>query len=104
MFPREWFPLADSEIFTVRRRPRYDETLYFGHADDKYADPSQPHLASMKLYRKIKDDGKSLPANKWRIRVEVTLNSAGCAYFGLKRLQDVQAFSFRRLAPYFQLA
>lgn len=104
MFPREWFPLADSEIFTVCRRPRYDETLYFGHAEHKYADPAQPHLASMKLYRKVKDDGRSLPPSNWRIRVEVTLNAAGCAHFGLRRLQDVQAFSFRRLAPYFQLA
>jgi hypothetical protein len=103
VLPREWFPLADSEMFAVRRLPRYDETLYFGHAEDQHANLAQPHLAYMKLYRKVKDDGTSLPPSKWRIRVEVTLNSAGCALFGLKRLQDVQAFSFRRLAPYFQL-
>lgn len=87
----------------VRTRAKPDETMYYGHSDSKYADPTKPNFAYMKLYRKITDNKKSLLPAKHRCRVEVTLNQFGCKHFGLTNSASIFDFDFRYLGEYFRL-
>lgn len=87
----------------VERRARSGETMYYGHSDSKYADPSKPNFASMKVYRKITNNKKPLLPAKHRCRVEVTLNQFGCKHFGLINPESLVGFDFRQLGPYFRL-
>lgn len=88
---------------TKLRRPERNETLYFGHAKDRYADPDEPNFAFMRLYEKKTDQRTKLPPLKTSVRVEVSLNEAGCRHFGLKAASDLLGFNFRRLSDYFRL-
>jgi hypothetical protein len=85
-----------------RRAARY-ETMYFGHSDSIFADPDEPNLASMRLYRKITDGGRHLSPSKHRCRLELTMNQAGCKHFGLVDPASLFGFNFRQFAPYFRL-
>lgn len=88
---------------TKLRRPERNETLYFGHAKDRYANPDEPNFAFMRLYEKTTDQGSRLPPKKTSVRVEVSLNEAGCRHFGLRTPTDVFEFNFRNLSDYFRL-
>lgn len=93
-------------VFThvVERRADANETMYFGHADPIYADPDQANYAFMRLYAKVTDNRTALLPDKWRCRVELNLNSAGCRHFGLSDPSRLFGFDFRQLGPYFRLA
>jgi hypothetical protein len=87
----------------VERRARSNETMYFGHSDSKYAKPSEPNYASMRLYRKITDNLSALPPHEHRCRIEVTLNQSGCKHFGLTNPASIFGFYFRQFGQYFRL-
>lgn len=88
---------------TKLRRPERNETLYFGHAKDRYANPDEPNFAFMRLYEKTTDQGSRLPPKKTSVRVGVSLNEAGCRHFGLRTPTDVFEFNFSNLSDYFRL-
>lgn len=87
----------------ILRRPGRNETLYLGHANDRYADPEQANYAFMRLYEKKTDMRSKLPPGKSSVRVEVSLNEAGCRHFGLNAADSLFGFRFRQLSDYFKL-
>lgn len=88
----------------VERRAEANETMYLGHSDPMYADEEQANYAFMRLYSKITDNNAALLPEKWRCRLELNLNSAGCRHFGLTDPGSLFGFDFRQFGPYFRLA
>lgn len=97
-------PLQSSTVYSdaVERRAMRHETMYFGHSDSKYAHHSKPNYASMRLYRKVTDKIRPPKPKQHRCRLELTLNSQGCRYFGLTSPDSLFGFEFRRLGEYFR--
>ncbi len=86
------------------RVPGYNQTFYLGHRDDKWADPSKPNSAYMKIYGKRFDQNDDLTFKKWSARIEVTLKENSCQLLKLKRLSDLRTFNFRKaLSGYFRM-
>ena len=98
-------PGHSAPVYTekLRTRAKPDETMYFGHSKSKYADPSKPNFASMRLYKKDRDNGAVLLPAKHRCRLEVTLNQFGCKHFHLTNPESIFDFDFRDLGKYFRL-
>lgn len=82
--------------------PKLADTVYFGHRDAYYA-TDEPNYAFVRLYRKRRDQRRAVRPDAQVVRVEVNLNRAGCAHFGLHRIDDLRTFDFRKLRPYFHL-
>lgn len=87
----------------ILRRPERNETLYLGHSKDRYADPEHANYAFMRLYEKKTDMHTTLLPSKCSVRIEVSLNEAGCRHFGLHATGDIFTFNFRQLGDYFKL-
>jgi hypothetical protein len=98
---REAWPKVRLPIRRDGRKLVRAHTVYFG---DK-PDPSWSNLptppapcAQVKLYLKVTDDGADLPRNKWRVRMEVTLNAAAIVeVLGVATLHDLQHADMRTL-------
>lgn len=86
---------------SIERRPMSHETMYFGHSKGKYADPSFPNYAFLRMYIKKTDQRLALLPDEWRTRLEVNLNHAGCIKFGLTTPTSIFGFNFRGLGEYF---
>ena len=82
---------------------RIGSTLYLGHSNSRYANPDQPNFASIRFYLKQRDNRHALAPKRWSVRVEVTLTREGCENFGLRTLDDLRDFNYRKLNEYFRM-
>lgn len=84
-------------------------TVYFGHKlPPAYLEVRSPFdpWAQLKVYLKVSDNGKDLPRSEWRVRLEVTLNSAALQeVMGVSTVRDLIFADYRALArEYFRFA
>lgn len=78
-----------------RRMARLGEQVVYGHRTD---------FMQAKLYLKERDQGRALPSEEHRVRMEVTLRRWACLEFGIDHVQDLIAFPFRsKFATHFRL-
>lgn len=100
-------PVTEATFGGINHKERlagYNQTFYLGHRDDKWADPSKPNSAYMKVYGKRFDQKNDLPFKKWSARIEVTLKESNCQFLNLKRLNDLRTFNYRKaLGCYFRM-
>lgn len=71
-------------------------TLYVGHQDDGHG--HQPTAKAYRAYAKVTDNGKSLPPDQHRARVEVTLQLDALEEYGLTDPLALASYDFTRLA------
>lgn len=87
----------------ILRSSERNETLYFGHRDDIYADSKQENFAFMRIYEKKTDANSVLLPEQMVSRIEVSLNERGCKHYELMHPGDLFGFNFRSLSEYFRL-
>ncbi|WP_019044068.1 hypothetical protein [Comamonas testosteroni] len=73
-----------------------DGTLYVGHQDDEHG--YQPTAKAYRAYAKVTDNGKPLPPDQHRARVEVTLQLEALEEYGLTDPLALASYDFTRLA------
>ncbi|MGS0753741.1 hypothetical protein ACVBEH_02680 [Roseateles sp. GG27B] len=69
------------------RIPSSLETLVYGHRTSGL---------NFKLYLKRHDHGVELPLEKWRVRLEITMQRYGLYLVGLNRVSSLFAFGYRK--------
>lgn len=73
-----------------------DGTLYVGHQDDEHG--YQPTTKAYRAYAKVTDNGKPLPPDQHRARVEVTMQLEALEEYGLTDPLALASCDFTRLA------
>lgn len=78
-----------------RRMAKLGEEVVYGHRHD---------FMQAKMYLKERDQGKALPSEEHRVRMEVTLRRWACHEFGVNHVQDLMGFPFRsKFATHFRI-